>query len=141
MKPVAGNTVKLHYTGKYDDGNVFDTTTDSEPFEFVIGEEQIIKGFEDAVMQMVVGEKKTVTIGAEKAYGLYEDDLVIPVPRAEVPSDIELEVGLMLNMSDEDGNELEFEVIEFDDEKVILDGNHPLAGEDLTFEIELLEIN
>ncbi len=135
-----GNTVKVHYTGKLDDGTIFDTSVEREPLEFTIGAGQMIPGFEGAVRGMQVGQVKTVTIPAEEAYGPHNEDMVLVVERDKLPENLNPVVGQRLQMQQENGNMTVLVVIDFSDTTITLDANHPLAGKALTFEIELLEI-
>jgi peptidylprolyl isomerase len=135
-----GDSVKVHYTGKLDDGTVFDSSRDRDPLEFSIGERQVIKGFEEAVIGMAEGQSRTVEIPAEESYGARRDDLVVTINRSQVPPDIELKEGLHLQMKQPSGTVFNVMVAEITDDTVTLDANHPLAGKDLTFEIELLEV-
>jgi len=135
-----GNTVKVHYTGKLDDGSVFDSSKDSEPIEFTLGEGRMIPGFEAAVMGMEVGENKTVKLGSEQAYGPHRDDKMLKVDRQEIPASIPLAKGLKLQAQAPNGEVVFFSVIEYNDSQVTLDGNHPMAGKTLTFDIELVAI-
>ena len=135
-----GDKIKVHYKGSLSDGSVFDSSEGREPLEFTVGTGQLIKGFDDAVIAMSVGDKKTVTIIAAEAYGDRNDDMVMEYPTTEFPDDMEPEVGMELQMSDDDGNIFPVVIIEVHDAHVILDANHPLAGEDLTFEIEVVHI-
>ena len=134
-----GDTVRLHYTGTLDDGSEFDSSRGREPLEFTLGAGQVIPGFDEAVSGMRVGERKTVTIPADQAYGVRQEELILAVPRAQVPPHIALEVGQELQLSQE-GHAFQVTVREVTDEQVVLDGNHPLAGEALTFALELVEI-
>ena len=136
----AGDTVRVHYTGKLDDGTVFDSSAGSDPIEFVIGDHQVIPGFEDGVTGMTIGETKTITIPFDQAYGAYDDELVLDVPRDQFPDHITPEVGEALQLQQPDGNVITVIISEVSDESVTLDANHPLAGEDLTFDLELAEI-
>jgi peptidylprolyl isomerase len=136
----SGDTVKVHYTGKLEDGSIFDSSDGKDPLEFTLGEGNIIPGFEAAVLGMEVGDKKTEAITSDNAYGPYQDNLLQEVECAMIPDDIDLEVGKHLQVTRPDAPPLVLTIIEFDDEKVILDANHPLAGKDLIFEIELMEI-
>lgn len=136
-----GDKVKVHYTGKLDDGTVFDSSIGREPLEFTLGEGQIIPGFEAGVNGMNAGESKTVTIPSTQAYGPHFDEMVIKVPRDQFPSDMDLEVGEQLQMRHESGQIVVVTVVDVDDSQVTLDANHPLAGKDLTFNIELLEVD
>ena len=135
-----GNTVRVHYTGRLDDGSVFDSSEGGEPLEFTIGQGQMIPGFEQGVVGMELGESRTVTIAADQAYGVYQPQGVIEVDRSEIPPTIQLEVGLQLQATGPDGRPAQLTVIELSEDKVKMDGNHPLAGKDLTFEIEVIGI-
>ncbi len=136
----AGDTVKVHYTGKLQDGTVFDSSLEREPLELTIGQGEVLAGFEHALIGMKVGGSLTVTIQAEYAYGPYYDDLVFEVPRSQLlPEDLDPQVGQILSSQDETGT-WNATVIEVSESMVTLDFNHPLAGKDLTFEIELVEI-
>ena len=135
-----GNTVKVHYTGKLDDGTIFDTSVEREPLEFTIGAGQMIPGFEGAVRGMQVGQVKTVTIPAEEAYGPHNEDMVLVVERDKLPENMNPVVGQRLEKQQENGNMAVLVVIDFSDTTITLDANHHLAGKALTFEIELLEI-
>ena len=135
-----GDTVQVKYTGKLADGTVFDSSVGREPLEFTLGEGQVIPGFEKAVFGMKVGEKKTVTIPADEAYGPHFDDMVVEVPREKLPEDITPEVGQQLGVKRTDGGTSIVTIISVSDNAVTIDANHPLAGKDLTFEIELVKI-
>ena len=135
-----GDTVKVHYTGKLEDGSVFDTSVGSEPLEFTVGDGQIISGFEQAVIGMQVGESKTVTIPVDQAYGPRRDDMVLEVNRDELPEGLKPEIGMQLQMNQGDGSLLIVTVTEVSETTIKLDANHPLAGQALTFDIELIEI-
>jgi FKBP-type peptidyl-prolyl cis-trans isomerase 2 len=136
----SGDTVRVHYTGTLDNGTEFDSSHGREPLEFTLGAGGLIAGFESAVHGMSAGETKTVTIPADEAYGPRRPDLTHEAPRGAIPDEIELVVGLILHAQGPDGQQLTFQVTDFDEETVTLDGNHPLAGEDLTFNLELVEI-
>ena len=135
-----GNTVKIHYTGTLADGSVFDSSSGHDPLEFTLGKGQVIVGFEEAVLGMNVGDTKNFTIPAEKAYGPYQDDLVIKAERRHVPPDLDPQVGQNLEMGGTNGETIRVRVIEVTDTHVSLDANPPLAGKDLTFQIELVEV-
>ncbi|HEY9728804.1 MAG TPA: peptidylprolyl isomerase [Chroococcales cyanobacterium] len=135
-----GDTVKIHYTGKLDDGTVFDSSADREPLEFTLSGGQVIPGFEQAVVGMAPGESKTEKIPMEQAYGPYRQEMVIQVNREQLPPDLDPEVGLQLQIQQPNGQAIPVLVTEVTNAKVTLDANHPLAGEDLTFDIELVEI-
>jgi peptidylprolyl isomerase len=139
-KAKKGDRVRVHYTGKFDDGNVFDSSKDEKPLQFVIGNGNVIKGFEEAVIGMHTGEQKTIEIPAEKAYGPHVDAKVLHVERERIPSHIEPHVGQRLKLEHPDGHSDVCRVTDVTDARVTLDANHPLAGRDLTFEIQLVEI-
>lgn len=134
-----GDTVRVHYTGTFSDGEVFDSSREREPLEFTLGDESLISGFEEALIGRAKGDRFTVTIPADEAYGEHLEELLMEVPRSEVPEDITPEVGVMLQIATDDGD-MEVQIVEVTDEIVILDANHPLAGEDLTFDIEVIEV-
>lgn len=136
-----GNKVKVHYVGSFIDGNVFDSNIDGEPLEFILGDKQMIEGFENAILGMKVGEKKQVTIEAEKAYGKYDENLISTVQRGDLPPQLDLEIGMMLQIANEDGsNPKQVTITKMTETMVVLDGNHDLAGKDLIFDLELIEI-
>ena len=136
-----GQTVRVHYKGTLNDGRQFDSSRErGEPLEFTLGIDRMIPGFESAVIGMEAGQTKTVRIPAAEAYGDVNEELVRDFPRSEFPDHIELEEGLVLSADSPDGGRVRFKVVAIGDETVTLDGNHPLAGEDLTFDIELVEI-
>ncbi len=135
-----GDTVKIHYTGTLADGSVFDSSAGHEPLEFVIGKGQVIVGFEEAVLGMRVGDSKRVTIPAAKAYGSYDDALKMETPREHIPPDLDLQVGQRLEMGGAGGELIQVRVTEVNPTHVTLDANPPLAGKDLTFQIEVVAI-
>lgn len=137
----AGDHVKVHYTGRLQNGTIFDSSRDREPLEFILGEGEVIPGFEQAVIGMELGETKTVTIPAEEAYGPRRDDLLIEVGRDQVAPGLELVVGQELQLRLQDGRIIPVTVAALTEETVTIDANHPLAGEDLIFEIELIAIS
>ncbi len=141
MAAASGNTVQVHYTGTLSDGSVFDSSRDSEPIGFTVGTGQVIPGFDNAVIGMEIGEKKTFTIPSAEAYGEHDPRLAQDVPRTELPDDLEVFLGMSLTASGSDGREIALVVTEINDNSVRLDANHPLAGKDLTFAIELVGIN
>ena len=136
----SGNTVKVHYTGTLADGTAFDSSRGSDPLEVTLGSGSVIAGFEQALMGMSVGESKTVTIGAAEAYGEHHADRVHEVEREKMPDDIDLQVGVILEAVGAGGVPLPVQIAGLSETMVTLDFNHPLAGEDLTFELELVEI-
>ena len=135
-----GDKVKVHYSGKLADGTQFDTSANQEPLEFTVGAGEVIAGFEEAVVGMNPGDTKTATINADEAYGDYDDELILEVERDQFPPEITPEVGQRLQLHQPDGEVFGAVVTAVDDQTVTLDANHPLAGQDLTFEIELVEI-
>lgn len=137
----AGDTVQVHYTGKLDDGSVFDSSAGRDPLEFTVGAGQVIPGFEQAVEGMAVGQTKTVTIPAAEAYGDRVAEAVLQVPREQLPPDLEPEVGQQLVMQSRDGRQIPIVVVEVTEDSITIDANHPLAGRDLTFEIELVSVH
>ena len=142
MAPAAnGDTVKIHYTGTLDDGYKFDSSYDHlEPLEFTIGRGEMIRGFEQAVVGMEPGETKIVKIASNQAYGRHNPEKVIQVSRSKMPDGLEQEIGMRVQGSMPDGQTVEFTIVSLTESEVTLDGNHSLAGKDLTFDIELLEI-
>ena len=142
MNQVKGNeTVKLHYTGKLGNGQVFDSSLEREPLEIKLGEGRLIPGFEKGLLDMKVNEKKTISIPKEEAYGDVQQELFQKVPRENLPQEIKPEVGMGLVSKNPDGSERQLRVAEVKDDFIIVDANHPLAGQDLIFDLEVLEIN
>ncbi len=139
--PANGDKVSVHYTGRLSDGTIFDSSLGEEPLIFTIGQEEVIEGFEESIRIMQIGEKKTVILTPEQAYGDRYDDLVIEVPLSDMPANLELEVGDELEITGEENEPMLVVVADMTEEIVTLDGNAPLAGEYLTFELELLAVN
>lgn len=135
-----GDNVKVHYTGKLVNGEQFDSSVGREPLEFVVGAGMMIKGFDAAMPGMVVGEKKTINIAPEDGYGPKNPQAIIEFPKAQVPADMKLEPGMPLTLSDQAGNPVPVIVVEVQEEVIILDANHFLAGQELVFDIELVSI-
>ena len=140
MAANVGDRVRVHYRGSLADGTIFDSSEGREPIEFTLGAGQVIPGFERAVQGMEEGETKTFTVPAEEAYGPHRPELVYEVPRSHIPPHIELYPGARLEARDAEGSRMVLTVLEVSERAVVLDANHPLAGEDLTFEIELVRI-
>jgi peptidylprolyl isomerase len=135
-----GDTVKIHYTGKLDNGATFDSSADRDPLEFKLGQGEVIPGFEEAVVGMEPGESKSVQVAAKDAYGPHHEELVTEVGREKFPPDMNVKVGQQLELQSTDGRRRVVMVTEVTDSSVTLDANHPLAGRDLTFDIKLMEI-
>jgi len=135
-----GDTVKVHYTGKLEDGTVFDSSLEREPLEFTLGEGKIVPGFEEAVRGMHAGQSKTVTISPKEAYGPHLDERVLVIERKQLPPELNPAVGQQLQMQQQDGRAFNVLVTDVSEATITVDANHPLAGKDLTFEIELVEI-
>lgn len=135
-----GDTVRVHYRGTLKDGTEFDSSEGRAPLQFQVGSGQVIPGFEKQVEGMAVGETSTLTIPADEAYGPRDERQIQVVPRSALPADMELYIGSGLTATTPDGNQIQLTVIEMNDDSITVDGNHPLAGHDLTFEVELVEI-
>jgi len=136
-----GDTVRVHYTGKLPDGTIFDSSTQREPLEFSIGAGQVIPGFENAIVGMNPGDSKTQEIPSSEAYGPYRDEMVAAVNRQQIPEDLPISVGQQLQLQNSSGQVIPVFVTAVEDETVTLDGNHPLAGKDLVFDIQLLDLS
>ncbi len=135
-----GDKVKVHYHGKLTSGETFDSSEGREPLEFEVGSGMVIKGFDEGVTGMTVGDKKTINIPYDEAYGARNPDMMIDMPKDRFPTDMELEQGMPLLMSDGQGQQFQVTVTEIRETSVMLDANHPLAGKDLVFDLELVEI-
>ena len=135
-----GDTVNVHYHGTLSDGTIFDSSNGREPLTFIAGSGQVIKGFDDAVLSMKVGDKKTVHIPAHEAYGERNDDMIMEYPVSDFPADMQPAVGMELQMGDNSGNVFPVVIVEINGDMVFLDANHPLAGKDLIFDLELVTI-
>jgi|TARA_R110002012_G_scaffold89716_2_gene219889 FKBP-type peptidyl-prolyl cis-trans isomerase 2 len=134
------NTVKVNYTGKLANGQVFDSSEGREPLEFTLGQGQLIPGFEKGVIDMKLNEKKTITIAKEEAYGEVNNDLIQEVKKTELPEDMKPEVGMGLVSKSPDGREVNLMVTEVKDDSIVVDANHPLAGKELIFDLEVVDI-
>lgn len=140
MKKVQeGDEIRVHYTGKLNDGTVFDSSRNREPLQFTVGSGMMIKGFDEAVRGMEIGEAKTAEITSDEAYGERNDQMIVTLGKDKFPEDIKPEVGQQLSMQSQQGQPIPVVVTEVGDNDVTLDANHPLAGKDLVFEIEMVE--
>lgn len=135
-----GDVVRVHYTGKLTNGEQFDSSEGREPLEFTVGGGQMIKGFDAAMPGMSVGDKKTINISADDAYGQKDEQAIIEFPKTNIPPDMKLEPGMQLQLRNENGQPFPVTVAEIKDDVVVLDANHMLAGKELVFDIELMEI-
>jgi peptidylprolyl isomerase len=136
----ANDTVKVHYTGTLDDGNTFDSSRGREPLEFTLGQGQLIAGFEKAVEGLKVGDSTQVRIPADQAYGDVREDMIVEVEKARFPDDITPEIGMQLQINQPNGQPMPVLVKEVGETHIKLDANHPLAGQALNFDIEIMEI-
>lgn len=136
----SGDKVKVHYHGKLTSGETFDSSEGREPLEFEVGSGMVIKGFDEGVTGMNVGDKKTLNIPFDEAYGPRQPDMIVEFPKEKFPQDMELELGMQLMMNNGAGQQFPVVVTQIKEEIVVLDANHPLAGQDLVFDIELVEI-
>jgi FKBP-type peptidyl-prolyl cis-trans isomerase 2 len=135
-----GDLVKVRYTGTLDDGSTFDSSDGREPLQFVIGEGMLIPAFEQAIVGMLPGDSRSVHIPADDAYGPYMDELILEVDKNQIPPYLNPEEGMQLQITQDDGSSTVVKVVKLTDEKVFLDANHPLAGRDLNFSIQLVDI-
>lgn len=136
-----GDTVKVHYTGKLDDGNIFDSSLDREPLAFTLGAGMMIPGFEKGVLGMKLDEEKTVILPPSEAYGDIREDMIVEISKSQLPPDMEVMTGMELVSQDDNGNQFPVTVQEVKPESIIIDANHKLAGKSLTFEIKVVEIS
>ena len=140
MSVQSGNTIKVHYHGRLQDGTTFDSSTGRSPLEFKVGSGSVIKGFDEGVKGMSVGDKKTIEIPFLEAYGAEDPNMIIEFPKDRLPDDVSPEIGMQLHMNNADGQQFPVVVTGLTDDAVILNANHPLAGKDLIFDLELVEI-
>lgn len=136
----SGDTVKVHYHGRLTSGETFDSSNGRDPLEFEVGSGMVIKGFDDGVTGMAIGEKKTITIPADEAYGPRQEEMMVEFPINQFPPDLKPELGMPLTMTTAQGHPVQVVIVEIRPETVVLDANHPLAGKDLVFDLELVEI-
>ncbi len=140
MQVKKGDKIKVHYHGKLDDGTTFDSSEGRDPLAFEVGSGMVIPGFDAGVTGMEKGEKKTIVIPSDEAYGPKLDEMIMEFPKERFPEDMKPEIGMSLNMSNQDGQSFPVVIKEVKEDVVVLDANHPLAGKDLTFDLELVEI-
>lgn len=140
MKAQKGDVVKVHYTGRFPQGDMFDTSEGNDPLEFDLGAGQVIEGFEEAIIGMEKGDKKNVLIPVDKAYGKIIEEYVIKAPRNQLPPDLEPQIGMPLMMPTPEGEPIQVTITDFDEASITLDANHPMAGKDLEFDLELVGI-
>ena len=135
-----GDTVSVEYTGRFADGTIFDSSVSRQPLQFTVGSHEVITGFDNAVLGLVVGETITVDIPPAEGYGIPDDNLIVTFNRAQIPPDMDISIGTQLQMKNEDGHIFPVRIANVTEEEITVDANHPLAGKDLSFEIKLLEI-
>jgi peptidylprolyl isomerase len=140
MQAKKGDIVRVHYTGKLNDGSQFDSSVGRAPLEFTLGAGQMIAGFDAGVLGMAIGEKKTINIDPANGYGLKNPEAIIDFPKSNIPEGMSIEIGMKLNLQNEYGQPVPVEVVEIKDETIVMDANHFLAGKDLVFDVELVEI-
>jgi peptidylprolyl isomerase len=140
MAVQSGNTIKIHYNGRLSDGTTFDSSAGRSPLEFTVGSGSVIKGFDDGVQGMTIGEKKTIEIPFLQAYGPEDPSMIIEFPLDRLPEDLKPEIGMQLNMNNAEGQQFAVTITDITNENIILNANHPLAGKDLIFDLELVEI-
>ena len=136
-----GDTVHIHYTGRLEDGTVFDSSEGRDPLTFTLGSGQVIPGFDEVVQGLSVGEKASTSIPPAQGYGERMDNLVMTLPREQLPAGLEPEVGMQLEMTTQDGQRIPVNIVELSDDSIVLDANHPLAGKTLNFDVELVSID
>ena len=135
-----GDTVQVHYTGRLETGEQFDSSRERDPLQFTLGNGELIPGFENAVIGMNVGDVKTIQIPSQEAYGPYMEEMKMVVDRAKMPEELELKIGLNLTVRASDERRLTVKIVDIAEDTVTIDANHPLAGKDLVFDIELVKI-
>ena len=140
MSVQSGDTIKIHYHGRLSDGSTFDSSAGRSPLEFTVGSGAVIKGFDDGVQGMTVGEKKTIEIPFVEAYGPEDPTMIIEFPVERLPADLKPEIGIQLNMNNSSGEQFPVTITGITEQNIILNANHPLAGKDLIFDLELVEI-
>jgi peptidylprolyl isomerase len=140
MYAKAGDTVKVHYVGKLEDNTIFENSKGRQPLQFTMGENKVIAGFEEGVLGMAIGEKREIFISSDKAYGPYREELVVSIPKEQLPEDITFEKGLKLMMPSSEGDMVPVVIKDVLEDKIVIDANSELAGKNLIFEVELVEI-
>jgi FKBP-type peptidyl-prolyl cis-trans isomerase 2 len=141
MQAKQGDSVKIHYTGRLTNGEQFDSSAGREPLAFTLGSGMVIKGFDTGVSGMTVGEKKTINIPVDEAYGAVNEQMIFEFPKSNMPADMQVEAGMQLMMNNGEGQQLPVMVKEVKEEVIIIDANHPLAGQELVFDLELVSID
>ena len=136
----SGDTIRVHYHGKLTNGESFDSSEGRQPLEFTVGSGMVIKGFDNGVLGMIVGDKKTISISVLEAYGPVNPQMIMDFPLERLPEDLKPEIGMQLQMSNSSGQQFPVVIKEIRQDVIVLDANHPLAGEDLIFDLELVEI-
>lgn len=140
MQVKVGDVVRVHYTGRLLDGTTFDSSEGREPLEFTVGAGQMISGFDSGVQGMNVGDKKTIQIAADDAYGQRDEEAVIEFPKANVPAELQVEPGMQLTLRNQHGHPIPVVVLDVKEDVIIMDANHQLAGKELVFDVEVVEI-
>ncbi len=140
MPVQSGDTIKIHYHGRLSDGSTFDSSEGRSPLEFKVGSGAVIKGFDDGVQGMTIGQKKTIEIPFAQAYGPEDPTMIIEFPADRLPEDLKPEIGMQLNMNNSSGDQFPVVITGITEQNIILNANHPLAGKDLIFDLELVEI-
>lgn len=135
-----GDVVKVHYTGKLEDGSVFDSSLERDPLQFTLGAGQMIKGFEAAVLGMEIGEEKVARLSPADAYGEVNENMIFPIKKANIPNEIQIAMGMQLNAQTNQGQPIQVTVVDIQDDQIMVDANHPLAGKELIFELKLVEV-
>jgi peptidylprolyl isomerase len=139
-KAKLGDTVKVHYTGKFEDGSIFDSSINGNPLEFTLGLGHVIPGFDNAVIGMEPDEKKSFKVEPEEGYGNYSNDLAFEIDKSRIPDDLKPEIGMDIVITNETGEKTNFTIIDVKEDSIIIDANHPLAGQILNFDIQLMDI-
>lgn len=135
-----GDTVNIHFTGRMEDGTIFDSSSEKNPLRFIVGRNDVIQGIDEAIIGMKIGQKKVIHISSDKGYGSIEKELIISIEKAKLPKDLDIKLGQELQIPNEDGNPINVRITDITDKHIELDGNHPLAGKNLIFDLNLINI-